>query len=308
MKPRVKQFASQFPNKLAGLCSALFVLGALCAGQVGHAQQSTSVMPSAVVPTKAQPATAANALAAIPQAAPASAATPLSALSNLGLRKSLASPAFKEVSEAEDSSLPNGATQGIKVHGHWVIDVKNPDGSLAAHREFENSLTGANQGQLLLGGLLSGYYVAGDYAIQLGTSICAGTGKCSIIASQSGEPGSYLCTQGECFATLKYTYNLAPTTGNQIDAYMVMTGSAVPDETGTLDTVSTVYNVCDFTNGYTGSGAPVLPTGVTSVAPASCIGTNNSAFISTFTSTTVTPTISITSGQVISVTVTISFS
>jgi len=32
-----------------------------------------------------------------------------------------------------------GKNEGIKVHGHWVIDVKNPDGSLAGHRDFENS-------------------------------------------------------------------------------------------------------------------------------------------------------------------------
>lgn len=30
---------------------------------------------------------------------------------------------------------------GIKVHGHWTIDVKNADGSLASHHEFENALT-----------------------------------------------------------------------------------------------------------------------------------------------------------------------
>jgi len=30
--------------------------------------------------------------------------------------------------------------EGIKVHGHWVIDVRNPDGSLASHLEFENRL------------------------------------------------------------------------------------------------------------------------------------------------------------------------
>jgi hypothetical protein len=308
MKPRVKQFASQFPNKLASLCSVLLVLCALCAGQLGYAQQTTPVKPSSGQPAAIQAVTTANAIAVTPQAAPASAATPPPALGSLRARNSLKSPAFKEVGETEDSSLPNGATQGIKVHGHWVIDVKNPDGTLAAHREFENSLTGANQGQLLLGGLLSGYYVAGDYAIELGSSICQPAGKCAIIVSQTGQPGSYLCAQGECFATLKYTYNLQPTTGNQVDAYMVMSGSAVPDETGTLDTVATVYNVCDYTNGFTGGLTPVLPTSVTSVAPSSCIGTNNSAFISYFTSTTVTPSISITSGQLISVTVTISFS
>src|SRR5439155_9641455 len=29
---------------------------------------------------------------------------------------------------------------GIKVHGHWTIDVRNPDGALASHNEFENAL------------------------------------------------------------------------------------------------------------------------------------------------------------------------
>jgi len=33
-----------------------------------------------------------------------------------------------------------GNHEGITVHGHWAIDVKNPDGSLAKHVEFENSL------------------------------------------------------------------------------------------------------------------------------------------------------------------------
>lgn len=34
---------------------------------------------------------------------------------------------------------------GIKVHGHWTIDIRNADGTLASHHEFENALvtTGA---------------------------------------------------------------------------------------------------------------------------------------------------------------------
>jgi hypothetical protein len=31
--------------------------------------------------------------------------------------------------------------EGIKVHGHWTIDVRNPDGTLVTHSEFENALT-----------------------------------------------------------------------------------------------------------------------------------------------------------------------
>jgi len=33
-----------------------------------------------------------------------------------------------------------GKNEGIKVHGHWVLEIKNPDGSLASRHEFENSL------------------------------------------------------------------------------------------------------------------------------------------------------------------------
>jgi hypothetical protein len=33
-----------------------------------------------------------------------------------------------------------GPHEGITVHGHWVIEVKNPDGSLVRHLEFENSI------------------------------------------------------------------------------------------------------------------------------------------------------------------------
>lgn len=38
------------------------------------------------------------------------------------------------------SPAPKGEHEGITVHGHWTIEVKNPDGSLAKHVEFENSL------------------------------------------------------------------------------------------------------------------------------------------------------------------------
>ena len=33
----------------------------------------------------------------------------------------------------------------IKVHGHWTIEVRDPDGALKTHREFENALV-ANSG------------------------------------------------------------------------------------------------------------------------------------------------------------------
>jgi hypothetical protein len=34
-----------------------------------------------------------------------------------------------------------GQHEGITVHGHWVIEVRNPNGELVTHREFENALS-----------------------------------------------------------------------------------------------------------------------------------------------------------------------
>src|SRR5262245_35623432 len=42
----------------------------------------------------------------------------------------------------ETQESAKGPGLGIKVHGHWTIDVRNPDGSLASHNEFENAFMG----------------------------------------------------------------------------------------------------------------------------------------------------------------------
>jgi hypothetical protein len=62
-----------------------------------------------------------------------------------------------------EQSTTKGQQEGIKIHGHWTIEVKNPDGSVVTHREFENSLiTPSNQpganvtGSQALVALLSG--------------------------------------------------------------------------------------------------------------------------------------------------------
>ena len=52
------------------------------------------------------------------------------------------------------SQLP---AQGIVVHGHWVIEVRNPDGKVQYHREFENALTSFGEG--LMAQLLEGAHV-----------------------------------------------------------------------------------------------------------------------------------------------------
>jgi len=55
-------------------------------------------------------------------------------------------------SAATTDGSDSGFGEGIKVHGDWVIEVRNPDGSVAERREFENALTG--NGQDFLAGAL----------------------------------------------------------------------------------------------------------------------------------------------------------
>lgn len=58
------------------------------------------------------------------------------------------------------------AHQTITVHGHWTLDVRNPDGTLAQHRDVENSLVDTGRVMLAkaLGGKLQGL---GDWILDL---------------------------------------------------------------------------------------------------------------------------------------------
>lgn len=120
-----------------------------------------------------------------------------------------------------------GNHEGIMVHGHWTIDVRNPDGKLGSHTEFENALQ--PQGADILTGLLSGEYVSGGFLVVFSTSptpslgapggsgLC-GLGVCSLIDSRvSGYGLAQLCaTSDQC--ELTYTPNPSSVAGDAVDA------------------------------------------------------------------------------------------
>jgi hypothetical protein len=64
--------------------------------------------------------------------------------------------------------LAAAQSEGIRVRGQWVIDVRDPDGTLAQHLEFDNALTPA--GQHVLAGLLTGEWRIAHFEIHLGDS------------------------------------------------------------------------------------------------------------------------------------------
>src|SRR5262249_41441373 len=58
-----------------------------------------------------------------------------------------------------------GPQEGIKVHGHWVIEIRNQDGTVVTHREFENAL--ATQGHENLAALLAHAAAGGHWLVTL---------------------------------------------------------------------------------------------------------------------------------------------
>jgi hypothetical protein len=98
--------------------------------------------------------------------------------------KTVTSPTAKAFEEKEEAAPNSPNQQGIKVHGHWVLQVKNADGTLGERREFENSLVapssntnaeGFISGNQLLGLLLAGNAVPGDPAVIFVSAPSGGT-------------------------------------------------------------------------------------------------------------------------------------
>jgi len=92
------------------------------------------------------------------------------------------------VTAAPGKRAPKGNHEGITVHGHWTIEVRNPDGKVVSHTEFENSLQAF--GATLLGYMLTGEIVPGGYEVLLGSGALANTtGPCQ----PSGANGATAC-------------------------------------------------------------------------------------------------------------------
>lgn len=136
---------------------------------------------------------------------------------------------YKEA-EGADS---DGLNQGIHVQGSWSVEVRDPDGTLAERREFENSLV-AGSGDKILADLIAGNTAAGNMEVTInGPSedpICRrtdGTGiNCYIVETGASATEPYE------FATLTKS---VPTSGDNENA-LVLSGSATveTDEDGSV--------------------------------------------------------------------------
>ncbi len=174
-----------------------------------------------------------------------------------------------------ESNAKSGLHTGIKVHGHWVLEVKNPDGKVVSHTEFENSLVSGGSGDNLLTQILAGNVTLGAWAIFLsngtGTGPCSTGGTshlCSILSASATALGQQqACStivgsaspQPSCYATL--TETIGGTAQNQL----MLSGSAYVDTSTQISVLQSGIATC----GALSNSSMSLST----VAPSACLPT-----------------------------------
>jgi hypothetical protein len=147
-----------------------------------------------------------------------------------------------ELPAAPGERQPRGAHEGITVHGHWTIEVRNPDGKLVSHTEFENAL--APNGAALLAGLLTGTATPGSWWVYLASD---SSGDGAIVFA---EPNSTAASQ--CQATVQHPYpyqicfDTLSVTGSQLGSgglsgnTVTLTGSASLSSSAPAETIAWV--------------------------------------------------------------------
>ena len=146
------------------------------------------------------------------------------------------------VLEEAASTAPGSPNEGIEVHGHWTIEVREPDGALVSHYEFENALLAS--GALSLGSFLSRQETLGIWRVVLyGTPLVAGDAPCL----DTGTPSE--CTVIESGSTLsgdqisKTLTVDVPTSGSN-QGKLVLSGNFTAGTDGNVGSVVTAVDGC----------------------------------------------------------------
>jgi len=293
------------------LLLAMFTASAACAQQASPAiagaptmNMKTPVAAAVAAKPAVQTAAAARPMVDPKTGAPFSSTLPERAISVDGASKEEASNDVGML--ASDGSLH----QGLKVHGHWEINVNNSDGTRAQHHEFENSLdTGSGAGGVL-SGLLGGQFSMGNFMVALGysgTGPCQGSvsfpGWCAMVTTPNTHPAIDYCTAYVCSGTLTETFNSGT---NYAGPYsFVLSGSFTANSAGTISSVYTIFGAC-ANIAFGGNG----PTTASTISPATCategVGYTND-WVGPLTDATIS-NVAVANGQLVQVIVTITFS
>jgi hypothetical protein len=178
-----------------------------------------------------------------------------------------------------------GPVEGIRVHGQWTIEVRDPDGTLVERREFENALVGSGEAALM--NVLGRVWSIGGWRVvfpQAAGSIC-----------DDGAGGPFFCYIGENTDpdTNSWTFKTLTVGVSASQPYeVVLNGSLVAQRDGDITTVQTKNLMCEDN----------------AVAPASCPGDPGAIVAHSMTSTTLATPVPVLNGQQVQVNVVISFS
>jgi hypothetical protein len=253
-----------------------------------------------------------------------------------GEKQSAAAPAAKaqsqeaksETSEsavAEEKPSGSGSHEGINVHGHWTIEVRNPDGSFVRHVEFENALdpgfttTSGNPGGLpivvsggasYLSGILSGRWAAPGSSLQSFTNpiswivLLVGPAGLSNLATTTNAPCAIIGANsfpGACQIFPPPCANLPA--GSSCNLSVTPLGTS-PNFTG----IQLTGNVSATQAGQISTVATLMYGPACATYASNCAAPTTA--LASITSSTNFPgaPISVTAGQMIAVTVVISFS
>lgn len=196
--------------------------------------------------------------------------------------------AASSVATAATSSPSGGAPQeGIKVHGHWTIEVKNPDGSLAECREFDNAIAAYGISELprVLGRVDS----VGGWALIL--NAVNSTDNAFLNAGGQPDLGAIMEATYQNSSNPNIFKNLTPAVPNSgMNAgKLVLSGTATAQRNGKIEVVTSAFAALPSTS----------PPSSTYLI---------SDIMGTFTGTTLANAVTVSNGQQIAVTVVISFS
>jgi hypothetical protein len=207
----------------------------------------------------------------------------------------------------------NGVHNAIAVHGHWTIEVRNPDGTLVTHREFENSLQ--TSGAAFIEDVLLGIYTIQGYEVGMGGTNSAQTpasqpAACAVACEifENIPPNNQNCPAGS--PTFFCTLTRSPAIGTPVTLTslgMTFQGTITAPQAGYVGVVELGAEAC--TNGSANTTNSLSP-----VSPQNCEtgnytnGPDSLIFQPFVTSTYVNPPVQVAAaGQMISVTVQVSF-
>ncbi len=218
-------------------------------------------------------------------------ASPSAALAKAGAAPAPA-PAAAAAQAAGEPRSRGGMHEGLTVHGHWVIEVKNPDGTVVSQTTFENKLINPS----FLSSLLTGGASAGTWEVDLGSNL--GSTPCGQTVCRLVEPGSLFnrsCTTPPAASNLECWLTVTVPASGASAGDIVLTGSTIALQAGSINVASSDIISCGNT-----------------VSPATCDhgSGGTTGLINSFTEATGFPgsPIDVTAaGQTITATVTISF-